>query len=265
MAAATDAFAQRNLDSTFTHSTHEAKPQFSPPTLEPEYAVAESTNANPTNTKLRILAPTSIVVAMSYTKDYYATLNLPLPRPSSPTTSTADIRRAYKLALLGAHPDKQTGQARSAHTVDEVREAYAVLMDAEKRRAYDEWVVRNGGVLGGGSGNVDVGGGGGGGGGGVSQEFLAGLEVLDLSDFCVLDPRFEFGEEGAEGEGDKERGDDEEGQMEWTRACRCGDENGFRILEEELEDAEQRGEGEVLVGCGGCSLWVRVGFGREGE
>jgi diphthamide biosynthesis protein 4 len=26
----------------------------------------------------------------------------------------------------------------------------------------------------------------------------------------------------------------------------------------------QRGDQEVLVGCGGCSLWVRVGFGVEG-
>jgi diphthamide biosynthesis protein 4 len=51
--------------------------------------------------------------------------------------------------------------------------------------------------------------------------------------------------------------------MEWTRACRCGMEKGYTILEEELEDAEQRGEGEVLVGCEGCSLWVRVGFGVE--
>lgn len=204
---------------------------------------------------------------MTYTKDYYATLNLPLPLPNVQPTSTPDIRRAYKLALLAAHPDKQTGQARSTHTVDEVKEAYAVLMDKDKRTSYDAWVLRNGGVGGGGGGGGENGGG-----IGVSQEFLAGLEVLDLSDFCVLDPGFEFthtdggADGGAEAGGDKERGDAEgEGQMEWTRACRCGDEDGFRILEEELEDAEQRGEGEVLVGCGGCSLWVRVGFGREGE
>lgn len=48
----------------------------------------------------------------------------------------------------------------------------------------------------------------------------------------------------------------------WTRAChRCGADPGFSIEEEALEAAEERGEGEVLVGCGGCSLWVRVEFG----
>ena len=191
---------------------------------------------------------------MSYTKDYYATLNL----SNSTTTSTPDIRRAYKLALLAAHPDKQTGQARSTHTVDEVKEAYAVLVDKDKRKSYDARVLRNGGV---GGGNVGVGTGGA---NMVSQEFLAGLEGLDLSDFCVLDPGFEFTQTDGGGGEAEERGE-AEGQMEWTRACRCGDENGFKILEEELEDAEQRGEGEVLVGCGGCSLWVRVGFGREGD
>ena len=48
-----------------------------------------------------------------------------------------------------------------------------------------------------------------------------------------------------------------------SRACRCGADKGFMILEEELEDAEGRGEKEVLVGCEGCSLWVRVGFDVE--
>jgi diphthamide biosynthesis protein 4 len=69
------------------------------------------------------------------------------------------------------------------------------------------------------------------------------------------------GSTGREGEVEVEG--DGDGQMEWTRSCRCGAEKGFRILEEELEDAEKRGEKEVLVGCEGCSLWVRVGFEVE--
>lgn len=75
-------------------------------------------------------------------------------------------------------------------------------------------------------------------------------------------------------ETDKEEADDippsppsppeqEQNEMQWTRPCRCGAEKGFRILESELESAEARGEREVLVGCEGCSLWVRVGFDVE--
>jgi diphthamide biosynthesis protein 4 len=50
----------------------------------------------------------------------------------------------------------------------------------------------------------------------------------------------------------------EEGR--YTKACRCGEEEGFVISEEELEGAAKEGLGEVLVGCIGCSLWWRVAF-----
>jgi diphthamide biosynthesis protein 4 len=50
----------------------------------------------------------------------------------------------------------------------------------------------------------------------------------------------------------------EEGR--YTKACRCGEEEGFVISEEELESAVGDGLNEVLVGCGGCSLWWRVAF-----
>lgn len=193
---------------------------------------------------------------MSFTKDYYSILGLSAPTPSSsksPPTSTADLRRAYKLALLAAHPDKKTtanGTART-YTVDEVKEAYTVLSDVKSRSEYDNWVLRNPGAVQAdaqGQGYIQP-----------SSDFVLGLELLDLSDFDVLDPEYEFS-----GTGEGEDGGEEEGkQMEWTRACRCGDEKGFRILEEELGDAEQRGEKEVLVGCEGCSLWVRVGFEVE--
>jgi diphthamide biosynthesis protein 4 len=201
---------------------------------------------------------------MAYTKDYYHVLNLQAPgwsaSPSSP--STADLRRAYKLALLAAHPDKNSAQQKGTYTVDDVREAYTVLVDGKSKSEYDNWLLHNRDTL---QRQGDT---------GVqapapSSDFILGLELLDLSDFDVLDPEFDFtspssaeiveaartGEVAGEEIGDK--------QMEWTRGCRCGDEKGFRILEEELGDAERRGEKEVLVGCEGCSLWVRVGFEVE--
>lgn len=180
---------------------------------------------------------------MSYTKNYYQILGLNAPSTGSASArpKSAELRRAYRNALLAAHPDKKTtgsasGQTVKTHTVDDVREAYRVLDEHVNRAEYDNWVLRNPHVLQGtaesaaGEGQTP------------SADFILGLDVLDLSDFEE--------QETAE-------------EVEWTRACRCGDQMGFRILEVELVDAEQRGEKEVLVGCGGCSLWVRVGFDVE--
>ncbi|PSN60513.1 hypothetical protein BS50DRAFT_451313, partial [Corynespora cassiicola Philippines] len=214
-----------------------------------------------------------------YTKNHYHVLGLPLPvgKPAQQNTaaSQADVKTAYRRALLAAHPDKasnQTGAAAAkprldsrtatatatapyAYTIDDVKEAYTVLGDASSKRAFDAFLKRHfdEGVLRYGDGEVGVSeafGGSGGGGkaaadGKTGTDFVLGLELLDLSDFV----------EGEEGGAD--------GGLEWTRACRCGDEGGFRIREGELEEAEGVGEKEVLVGCRGCSLWVRVGFEVE--
>lgn len=116
-----------------------------------------------------------------------------------------------------------------------------VLDDTRARADYDNWLLRNPHVLS--AASTGTGANKNNGAQTLSQDFILGLELLDLSDF------------------DEQDGEVAEG--EWTRACRCGDEKGFRILEEDLEDAEGRGEKEVLVGCRGCSLWVRVGFDVE--
>lgn len=179
---------------------------------------------------------------MAYTKNYYHILGLSAPSTAPPNAQpkSAELRRAYRIALLKAHPDKRAissavDQAVRGYTIDDVKEAYRVLDDHKSRTEFDNWVLRNPQILhasaGGGNEGVQT----------LSADFILGLDVLDLSDFEE--------QSGAEGE--------------WTRACRCGDDKGFRILEVDLEDAEQRGEKEVLVGCGGCSLWVRVGFEVE--
>ncbi|KAJ4984460.1 CSL zinc finger [Stagonosporopsis vannaccii] len=181
---------------------------------------------------------------MAYTKNYYHILGLDTPNPgsSSPRPKGADLRRAYRNALLAAHPDKKGAGAATtngSYSVDDVKEAYTVLDDTRARTDYDNWVLRNPHIISASTGTgVDKNGA-----HTLSQDFILGLELLDLSDF------------------DEQDGEAVEG--EWTRACRCGDEKGFRILEDDLEDAESRGEKEVLVGCGGCSLWVRVGFDVE--
>jgi diphthamide biosynthesis protein 4 len=207
---------------------------------------------------------------MAYTKDYYHILGLQAPGWNTSTSAllTADLRRAYKLALLAAHPDKngaaQKQKETGTYTVDDVKEAYTALVGGEKKAEYDNWFLHNRHTLPQTAATPSL--------EAPSSDFVLGLELLDLSDFDVLDPEFAFTNPTSEeivemarrGEvtvGKEQR--EGERQMEWTRACRCGDDKGFRILEEELGDAEARGEKEVLVGCEGCSLWVRVGFEVE--
>jgi diphthamide biosynthesis protein 4 len=210
---------------------------------------------------------------MAYTKDYYHILQLPAPGwTSKQQTTSADLRRAYKVALLAAHPDKAsavaaTPKTKAAYTVDDVKEAYATLANATTKSEYDGWFLRHGDSLAPtammnvhGHRNTDT---------NVhtntqpSSDFILGLELLDLGDFDVWDGDGDMSlgtNPPARKEGE---GGEEQQQTTWTRACRCGADKGFRILEQELEDAEARGQKEVLVGCVGCSLWVRVGFEVE--
>ncbi|KAF9692558.1 hypothetical protein EKO04_009435 [Ascochyta lentis] len=179
---------------------------------------------------------------MSYTKNYYQILGLHAPSPGSLSSrhSATELRRAYRNALLAAHPDKKTVTSKGTPSVDDVREAYRILESAASRAEYDNWLLRNPHVLStssqsdssGSAGTQQT----------LSQDFILGLELLDLSDFEELEVS---------------------GEVQWARACRCGDDKGFGILEDDLVDAESRGEKEVLVGCGGCSLWVRVAFDVE--
>jgi len=210
---------------------------------------------------------------MAYTKDFYHVLGLEAPGWNGSSTkaqSTANLRRGYKIALLAAHPDKQNsattdtekkmtrgekGGEGGGYTVDDVKEAYTILTDPKSRADYDNWLLQNRDMLGSSrsSHSASL----------PSSDFILGLELVDLSDFNVVDPVVDSAKESNIRRGEEEEEEIEEEQMQWTRPCRCGAEAGFRILEQELEEAEKRGEMEVLVGCQGCSLWVRVGFEVE--
>lgn len=225
---------------------------------------------------------------MTYTKNYYHILGLATPSwgAKEPIPAAVELRRAYKLALLAAHPDKKKSSSGTigkktlaAYSVDEVKEAYTILAAGKKKAEYDNWLlVHHGGEEGIGNGN----------GNGVverwqepTSDFILGLELLDLSDFQVVDtpaagtsilpPSTSASTNSTStttvSSGDSAGVDATEttAQTEWTRGCRCGADKGFRIGVDELEDAEERGETEVLVGCEGCSLWVRVGFEVEVE
>ncbi|KAJ5376678.1 DnaJ-domain-containing protein [Penicillium cosmopolitanum] len=174
--------------------------------------------------------------------DYYQILNLPFG-PSTSLTKQ-QLKLAYHKALLRHHPDKAgpitqdaTLRATSASTspssqdkftIDEITAAYKTLTDPSLRAEYDR-VLRLDRVK------------------GAEREktgdvFHTGLEVVDLEDL----------------------GCDESGEeIVWFRGCRCGDERGFLVSEDELEKEVEHGE--IVVGCRGCSLWLKVLFAVEDD
>ena len=70
--------------------------------------------------------------------DYYAVLGV------TPGASDEEIRRTYRRLALQWHPDRNRGDARAEERFKEISEAYAVLMDPAKRRAWE--AARQGGV-----------------------------------------------------------------------------------------------------------------------
>lgn len=70
--------------------------------------------------------------------DYYSVLGI------KPSASADDIKRAYRQMVFRYHPDRNPNDAEAAGKFSQVRDAYAVLSDALKRRAYDGINYSNG-------------------------------------------------------------------------------------------------------------------------
>jgi len=66
-------------------------------------------------------------------KDYYEVLEL------SRTASEDEIKRAYKKLAMKHHPDRNPGDASAEEKFKEIKEAYEILSDAQKRSAYDQF------------------------------------------------------------------------------------------------------------------------------
>ncbi|MDO4698510.1 MAG: molecular chaperone DnaJ [Pasteurellaceae bacterium] len=97
-------------------------------------------------------------------RDYYEVLGL------SKGASEQEIKRAYKRLAAKHHPDKNQGSKDAEEKFKEIKEAYEVLGDAEKRAMYDQYghqAFEQGGFGGGGG----FGGFGGGGFGGFEDIF----------------------------------------------------------------------------------------------
>jgi diphthamide biosynthesis protein 4 len=182
--------------------------------------------------------------------DHYTTLNLASPGnlqgENVRTPTTDNIKQAYRIALLTHHPDKtnvvSVSKMSSAGkpSIDAIKLAYKILADPITRAEYDrELIVRQ---------NTAVDNRGSDNGADACRGFRTGEELIDLDDMAY----------------------DETAGL-WYRACRCGEIRGYTVTEAQLEDEERKGGREVVVGCGGCSLWLRIAFdvmdehGNHGE
>ena len=118
-------------------------------------------------------------------RDYYEILSV------SRGASEEEIKRSYRKLAVKFHPDKNPGDAGAEERFKELGEAYDVLMDADKRAAYDRYghAAFAQGTTGPGRGGfhdpfdifreVFGGAAGGGGGGGIFETFFGGGAQVD--------------------------------------------------------------------------------------
>lgn len=155
---------------------------------------------------------------------HYEVLGLPSPNGTDCKVSLLDIKSAYRRAILRHHPDKSGSILGTAANAACSKYSVDQLLLAYKTLIDPASRFQYDQSLKAASvGTTYV------------EISYPGLESVDLDDL-------EF----------------DEAQATWYRGCRCGNERGFVISERELEeDAEI---GEVVTGCRGCSLWLRVTF-----
>jgi molecular chaperone DnaJ len=116
-------------------------------------------------------------MATTKKRDYYEVLGV------TRSASVEEVKRAYRKLAVTFHPDKNPNDPHAEEKFKELGEAYDVLMDADKRAAYDRFghaaFEQGGGFRGGFHDPFDifreVFGGGGGIGGGIFETFFGGM------------------------------------------------------------------------------------------
>ncbi|UJF18998.1 molecular chaperone DnaJ [Vibrio sp. SS-MA-C1-2] len=147
-------------------------------------------------------------------RDYYEVLGV------EKSATEREIKKAYKRLAMKFHPDRTGGDEESAEKFKEVKEAYEILTDEQKRSAYDQYghaAFEQGGM-----------GGGGGFGGGADFGDIFGDVFGDM-----------FGGGRRGGQSRAQRGSDLRYNMELT-------------LEEAVGGCSKEIEVPTLVGCEPC-------------
>ena len=168
-------------------------------------------------------------MSMGKPLNYYQLLGLE-EKQNAAVLSSQQVKAAYRRALLQHHPDKKVQTPPSRPTRNGERSPVTVDEIALAYKVLSEPALRaeyNRWLETDDSG-ADT----------NSRVHHTGLETVDLDDLA-FDPASSL----------------------WSRSCRCGDERGFIVTEAELEKNVE--DGELFVGCKGCSLWLRVLFGVE--
>jgi DnaJ-class molecular chaperone len=169
---------------------------------------------------------------MSTSLSHYEVLQL-RPEDGLPPDT---VKQAYHHALLLHHPDKAQ-QVTSIHTsqsaskpshpisIDQIVQAYTVLSDPTQRESYNAHLKSS----------TDA----------HRATSHRGIESYDLDDLTYTE---------------------HDGVGTWRLSCRydSGDSDGYIVTEDDLERAAREDQDgvlkEILVGCRGCSLFIRVVF-----
>lgn len=181
------------------------------------------------------------------------------------TTQTKTVKQAYRRALLKHHPDKnQQAKAQEApsgpslkqknneqhFTVDQITEAYTVLSDVRQRREYVTSLRTQTGHF---SSSSSPG-----------QKRGAGSSA-NASQNYNYHKTFNFkstaAPQAASGVETKDLDDlawDGRKRVYYQTCGRCGTERGYCFRELDLDEVGE--DGELMVQCIGCSLWLRVLF-----
>lgn len=194
---------------------------------------------------------------------HYEVLSLPrsLLDETSPDQTAQILKRAYHRALLRHHPDKappslptsssssssaplpprqkepslattkssstnNNNNNNTAYTIDQIITAYTTLSHPSTKNPYDRSLALQ--TLSSTTNHQDG-----------TITFQTGIETIDLDDLSTTTTTTTP-------------------QCWWYKSCRCGNPQGFKFGEADLEEAGDLGE--LIVGCQDCSLWLRVHF-----
>lgn len=155
--------------------------------------------------------------------DHYRVLDLPGPAHASNEDLQNDIKIAYRRALLRHHPDKNGKQSSNINhePTYTLDQIFLAYRTLGDPIARSEYDQSMKTLGSAGSHN--------------GKEARPGLETSDLDELTF----------------DSDR-------STWFKSCRCGNHTGFVISEKDLEENAEYGE--IITGCGGCSLWLKVTF-----